>query len=176
MNYNFLTTILDTPDKGKGMFATKSIERGTLILSETPLLYIGDSTPVMNRLAVSSLNSGERGLFHSLYNAFSKESADKDGGIIQTNAIPLKPGAQEYAVYRNISRINHSCVPNASHTWDPKSKKGSIYAIKDIPAGKEILLNYIELRTMLADRERVLQHLFQFTCHCELCTAQSKEN
>ena len=78
-------------------------------------------------------------------------------------------------MYRVISRINHSCAPNANQKWNARTKKEYIYAIKDIPEGSEILITYTSPVMTRARRQKDLQEKFRFTCQCKVCDVESSE-
>ncbi|KAF9343820.1 hypothetical protein BGX26_005171, partial [Mortierella sp. AD094] len=137
--------IKDAPGKGRGMFATQDIKRGTCVISEAPLVFVSPNIPKPKTLmAVDAMSKKNTKYLHALHNIFSEEELPKDIGIIRTNALPLGEGAMEGAVYRAISRINHSCAPNVRHTWNLDTQKEYIHAIEDIAAGAEILTCYID--------------------------------
>ncbi|KAK3823214.1 MAG: hypothetical protein J3Q66DRAFT_331127 [Benniella sp.] len=169
-----LYTIKDTPDRGRGMFATQDIKRGTCVISESPLLYISQYSMAENLAAVEALSKKNKKSFFSLYNAHADLGVPQDFGIIRTNALPRGADSCEGAVYRVISRINHSCVPNVAHSWSPKTKKENVYAIKDIPAGSEILTSYLPRLMTRVERQKALAE-FRFTCRCEVCNVESSQ-
>ncbi|KAK3823274.1 MAG: hypothetical protein J3Q66DRAFT_279252 [Benniella sp.] len=168
--------IRETPDKGKGMFAARSITRGACILSESPLLYVGKTSPLTNAQVINTLSEENRKVFFSLSNAFQEDPLlPHSTGIIRTNALPLGRVSHEGAVYPTLSRINHSCVPNAMHTWNPLTMKGYINATREIPADSEIFLDYMPLPIRRPERRAVLQEGFRFTCRCEACIKEEYE-
>ena len=72
-------------------------------------------------------------------------------------------------VYRTISRINHSCLPNVCYSFDSSSGRGSIHAIRDIPNGAELLNSYIPLLAPASERKQYLATNFGFACDCRAC-------
>ncbi|KAK3823217.1 MAG: hypothetical protein J3Q66DRAFT_310048 [Benniella sp.] len=167
--------VKDTPSKGRGMFATRNIKRGECIIAESPLLYVRhNSSMTGNTAAVEALSKKNKKYFYALHNAFADELS-QDAGIIRTNALPLGPESLDGAVYRVISRINHSCAPNANQNWNARTNKEYIYAIKDIPEDSEILITYTSLMMTRAGRQKDLQEKFRFTCRCEVCDVESSE-
>ncbi|KAF9086219.1 hypothetical protein BGX27_003236, partial [Mortierella sp. AM989] len=93
----------------------------------------------------------------------------------KTNALPLGKDSIEAAVYRVISRINHSCAPNVQHSWNSIMQKEYIHATEDITAGSEILTSYISPLMTREARLKRLKEDFRFTCQCKLCAAASSK-
>jgi len=87
-------------------------------------------------------------------------------GIIATNALPLGDDLTEGAVYRMISRINHTCAPIAAHSWNSTTRKEHLHTIEDIPARSLILTSYISMLWKRSDRQKTLNQNFRFACQC----------
>jgi SET domain-containing protein len=43
-----------------------------------------------------------------------------------------------------VSRMNHDCRPNAHYYWDPDTFTQNVFATRDILAGEEITITYVE--------------------------------
>lgn len=82
-----------------------------------------------------------------------------------TNAMECEKGA---AVFEIASRFNHSCVPNACFAWNEKLGVETVYAIKDIAAGEEITLSYVDPLYDVSARMWELWH-YGFECDCPAC-------
>lgn len=158
-----LYTIRHATDKGKGMFATTLIPRGTLILTETPIFRVphGDYTPAIVHAEFDKLTNDAKQDFmalHSVHNLVmphptekhphltGKAKAAAEGAwaarcgrektvysIFLGNSMASNEGA---AVFRECSRINHSCVPNCTFIWRMAEGREHIRAVKDIKAGE----------------------------------------
>ncbi|KAG0223802.1 hypothetical protein B0O80DRAFT_499686 [Mortierella sp. GBAus27b] len=170
-----LYAIKDTPNKGKGMFATRDIKRGTCVVSEAPLVYVSSTNDDANKEAVSTLSKKDKKDFFSLHNIYAGEELPREHGVIAANSYPLGRDTSRGAVYRVISRINHSCAPNVSHSWNPVDQKEYVHAIKNIPADCEIMTSYIPLLMVRKERQRMLLHRFRFDCLCELCSSENNK-
>ncbi|CAO3568608.1 unnamed protein product [Mortierella alpina] len=166
--------VRETIDKGKGMFATRDIKRGTCVISESPLVFVGPNM-LKNFQAVNALSKKNKKYFFALHNVYAEKELPKELGIIKTNALPLGKDSVDGAVYRVISRINHSCAPNVMHSWNSSTQKEYVYATEDIEAGCEILTCYFSPLMTRADRLRRLQQSFRFECRCRLCVASSSK-
>lgn len=164
----------DIPGKGQGLVVTRDIAPGTLLISEAPILttdcvtsFDMDDTERDIATALSKLSLPAQKSFKSLHNNFS-DSKHPLSGIVQSNAYPLGAGADVGGVFADISRINHSCLPNSVQYWNPLLEKQTIYAVRTIPAGSEITTSYHEGGPS-AERKAELKH-FGFDCTCELCS------
>ena len=91
----------------------------------------------------------------------SKEKAFKVWGIYKTNGV-------EKGVCLKMSRLNHSCRPNADWFWNEDTNTLDVRAVRKIKAGEEITLCYI---TLWARKERrtELKQDWNFDCDCEAC-------
>ncbi len=116
-------TISDVPGAGKGMFATKDLASGDLILRERPVVVIPEIIPTVNgdashasqfiTLAVQNVPPKKKEAFLQLHDC--KNFPDKVKGIIDTNAMNVGrlPGPFEGSfagVALGLSRINHRFV------------------------------------------------------------------
>lgn len=78
-------------------------------------------------------------------------------------------------LYIMQSKINHSCSPNAEITFPKGNHTLEIRAVKDINAGEEICISYLEecqLERSRHSRQRFLQENYIFLCECEKCLSQ----
>lgn len=165
-------------NKGYGLFATKKIHRGQLILCEKPLLVIDRtkyslSNQILEQL--SKLSVEDKAKFYALYDCYLPDTPTEIG-INETNCLPLGSGSNFSGIFPTISRINHSCAPNVYHSWSDVNKVETIYAVKDIEENEEILTSYIDLYVDKATRQKQLKKLFRFECGCELCSKSVTEN
>lgn len=85
-------------------------------------------------------------------------------------------------VYNDISRINHSCRPNAMVEWNdsPSVMAGTLHALMDIPRDEEIVISYLPrprdcLKFTRYRRSELTQSYF-FRCECEACKLGEGEN
>ncbi|KAK0103108.1 hypothetical protein ONS95_000716 [Cadophora gregata] len=156
--------IQQIPSKGRGLIASRNITRGERIFSESPFFIfpnIEETTPTIQVFGpkVQALDTEQRGLFEGLYNNFRYYGVPASIGIIKTNA--LRVDHETDAVFPTFSIINHSCLPNASYSWNGNIMKGTLHAIRKILAGDEITIAY-------GDHGRGSEG--QFSCLCPLCT------
>ena len=111
--------------------------------------------------AIDALHHTEEGLPSIVaLNAFQNDE-DLDG---QTHCV--------LRLYKDISRVNHSCRPNAIVEWDADLGKGTLRALEDIAAGQEISIDYMAkpgqcLRGRNARRADLQRH-YKFQCDCHV--------
>ncbi|GFR39660.1 hypothetical protein Agub_g131 [Astrephomene gubernaculifera] len=70
------------------------------------------------------------------------------------------------------SCINHSCDPNCTAACDTGDRTVTVLAQRDIPAGEEITLSYIDVSLPYKQRQAQLAD-YGFVCRCSRCTAEA---
>ena len=187
---NAVLATTDTPSSGFeiraarerdwGAFASRPFTRGDLILVETPLYSVHeDPNPDEVLRAVERLTHTERSSVAQLKNAYAEDPLYPDPfvGVHSTNAFAA--GEDQSVLCLRASRFNHSCSPNARHSWHAPSKTFRIYALRPIAAGDEILVCYISGRNVYgstrAQRQARLKHKLAFTCACTVCALPEPE-
>ncbi|KAG9246811.1 hypothetical protein BJ878DRAFT_256001 [Calycina marina] len=171
---------IDTiPGKGKGLFATQELAPGTLILNESPVV----TTDGINSMetaekdiarALRTKDKESQRAYLSLHNNFPTERKAILSNIIRSNGYPLGPNSEVGGVFLNISRCNHSCRPNAKHSWNRTSQTQTVYSLRTIAAGEEITLSYLSGGASKERQASLLQN-FQFRCTCDLCSLPADE-
>ncbi|KAG6855927.1 hypothetical protein H0H87_009361 [Tephrocybe sp. NHM501043] len=168
---------------GLGVFATVDIMPGDLIVAERPLLVFPGYQPIpLPDGMPSQLSSAEklqaRKAFLALFNSHTKDGLPMLG-IARTNGIEFTVAgegvtAQEKEMYRSvgvfdaISRVNHSCTPNATTLKNPSSFSLSLSALRPIQADEEIFISYGPSSEPTSERQSVLLS-HGFSCSCTLC-------
>lgn len=181
--------------KGYGVFATRPIARGTRIMADRILLSIDNKdTSVLDAAARLSPEDRRRLLSLSMNNA-KKESLSYLAAaawgsfpslaaigeardllnVFYNNNFSLSGTSGKRAVFLNVARLNHSCVPNAQgnlNTALPGSQF-TIHALREIADGEEITISYLhdELAIRSA-RQRRLQEGYGFECACGICSIE----
>jgi hypothetical protein len=160
--------------KGHGVLATCKILKGTRILSEKPIFVVPrtvNDLDIVERVIIKSLarlDEGQRKAFFALTNIHgTKHSAAL--GIARTNILPLGAAAVEGGLFLQASRFNHACSHNAQNTWNTDTNQLTIHAFKDIEAGEEICISYLDGSENYRTRQRNLKDRFAFECSCNLC-------
>jgi hypothetical protein len=104
----------------------------------------------------------------------SEETADvvKAARIFHTNTLEGERGCQ--CLYRNISRINHSCSPNCVRVQKLVGGKQhmDVFAVRDIEPGEEFTISYVGDMYVCQpriDRQARLSR-WSFACSCSVCS------
>lgn len=166
------------PNKGIGMFASHDLEPGTVVLRERPALIVRkgffgriDDGDVV--LAVEALSATQRKAFFALHEGESGHPT-REARIFHVNCFSSPDNDYNY-LYLQISRINHSCVPNAADVEVSKDWRdgGEIKAIRRIAKGEEVCINYRPSHLSCltrAQRQEFLEQTWDFECECECCS------
>merc|ERR1712142_835842 len=101
------------------------------------------------------------------FDAHAKKGKKSLYGVFKSNSFKIN----DSVLYLQISRFNHSCLPNVAHKFT--GSVGRVYALKDIKKGEELFLSYNGTFASLEDRQRQLQNVYKFTCKCEMCQGDS---
>lgn len=162
--------------KGKGLFATQFIPKGTCLLSETPAITV-PICPSTNDvetlwLDVTNLPDDQRQDFESLSNCHPYENVfTQYMSIVRTNCFSTYE--DRASVCLDASRINHGCDANAQHTWNDKLCRIMVHALRDIAEDEEITTNYIGREHTRQERQTQLKEIYKFECSCQLCSLPS---
>ncbi len=91
--------------------------------------------------------------------------------IFRNNAFNLGSGLEiSEAVFPRISRINHSCVPNAQGNFHRGKGVFNVHATRDIVADEEVTLSYLpEFGAVREKRVEKLKEGYGFECGCTAC-------
>jgi len=82
------------------------------------------------------------------------------------------------ALYRLQSACNHSCDPNAEVTFPQNNNCLALVALRDIAAGEEICISYLEECQRSRSRHSRQKHLrenYVFLCQCDKCELEMDE-
>ena len=151
--------------KGQGWKALRDIQPGTPLLGEEVLFWVLEGSTVNER-------------DHPEFSALSCPGPDAVTPQRRFDANCFEMGKdrkhkKKSGIFPQASRINHSCIPNAYFTWNPKLGRSgllTVYAIVLIPKSAEILVNYrpgdsLENR----DHRHESRDYYGFTCTCKAC-------
>lgn len=177
--------VMFVPGCGKGVIARTYIPRGTRIISEAPLFSISNfaQTSLQDIVAyvttiLKQLPKDDQRGFLGLHNAFIRQ-ASPFYGIVRTNSLPFGPDSPELGLFLTCARLNHSCSPNANHSWNSETKMENVHAIRDIDPGEEITICYQSAQSSHQDRasrQDELLKMFGFECHCMICDLPEDES
>jgi len=186
--------IVDSKGKGKGMVVRRNIEEGEIIVKEKPLFVV--KTPysarsLVDHLAeirkhVSKLEEEVRDDFYELAIARPELCTKGPGdsklfGVFQANSIELtdldrkKTKSLGAALFLTISRINHSCLPNAVWSYNINKKMLEVRASRHIAEGEEVFVCYCDSSAMGEERRKYLEARFNFQCDCKVCSLEDED-
>jgi len=167
--------------KGEGAFASRDLQRGDLILSESPIFRLPPSCPARILMAaVRNLSPVHLDQFLSLQNSHTDCSCFPDPifGIVGTNAFSF--AEDDSGICLRASRFNHSCSPNARYSFNSNTGQLRIYALGSIALGEEIFVAYISSRGLYGSprrsRQAKLRARYHFTCACSVCSLSETES
>ncbi|TDL17391.1 SET domain-containing protein [Rickenella mellea] len=178
--------ILPVNGAGLGMVATRAIYAGETINIERPVFIspvalptydnLEDSLQDIYKIAMGVLDPRTVAAIMSLSNCkpVTKHPISKLRGIIDTNTLYCSFPQSEYlphygGVFLDMSRCNHSCIPNATWDWDHCSLSMQLRALQPIREGEEITLSYLGHWQSRSERQRELKTKYDFTCTCPAC-------
>ncbi len=172
------TIVRHFPGRDLGVAVIRTVGRGEPLLVEKPLIRLTPNIggprerwygePDVVRKALGTLSRA--GPQKTLTTFFDKHLDP----VISTNSFTLScalGGIHSY-VFRKISRINHSCDPNAALFWDADAETATVRATRAIAAGAEVTINYGAMGNR-DERRRHLRLCFGFDCACPRCSADA---
>nr|OQO21386.1 hypothetical protein B0A51_11276 [Rachicladosporium sp. CCFEE 5018] len=90
-----------------------------------------------------------------------------------SNNFALSTSPSMRAIFPNISRLNHACVPNAEANWNANLDHFTVHTLSHVPEGEELTLSYLESHgAVAADRQEALSG-FMFECGCAACAMRT---
>jgi hypothetical protein len=188
------------PGRGVGLIANRTLQKGDLIFSMTPVVMIeesifeifakSDRLPFLHK-AVKRLPERSTKKFMDLCGHFGGDPVED---IINTNsfAVDMWEDDEETAfnvVFPEISvsalptltshdcvnsdylqRLNHDCRPNAHYYFDTETLTQHVHALRTILPGEELTISYIDPAQTREERQYYLHQSWGFRCSCSLCT------
>ena len=97
--------------------------------------------------------------------AASCASGGDAGSVLR--AAERAPGAGT-ALFEAASLLNHSCEPNLGVALSPGAHL-SLFASRDVAAGEELTISYVDAGLDVDTRRRALRHGYGFECRCARC-------
>ncbi|KAK1976401.1 TPR domain-containing protein [Colletotrichum cereale] len=180
--------------KGLGVFASKPILRGQRILTDQALLTISSSdsgsilqqahllsTAGRKSLLSLSVNPSKSSVLSWLESIWRSKSAPRSTisnhtvlNIFRNNNFNI--GNQIQALFPQVARLNHSCVPNSQGNFNQALNAFTIHATRDIGKEEEITISYLDEHLGLRDsRQSALQDGYGFVCGCSACNPATSE-
>ncbi|KAK5742265.1 hypothetical protein LTR17_003506 [Elasticomyces elasticus] len=176
-------------NRGVGVFATRTIPAGTLIVKEKPIVtFPKNSFRITGKeveAAYANLSASSKSRFDALRTIIDMPNRSHDKVFstpeidltnprvlnrlrVNSNACSDVGGC---GVYDTICRFNHACKPNATRLGT-RRKSMECRSIFEIQAGQEITVCYHDAVFSLTTAER--QHEmpprgYRWKCECDLC-------
>lgn len=172
-------------DRGRGIIACNAIKKSEQILNEMPIWadefgwMLLKSTRTCEKFRVDEdaklpreihdylMNMGNRG-----DNSFSYQNGEffttPVSGTIRSNSFPFSLGtyqsrADQVGIFFMMSKLNHSCHPNAAQTWNPQTRHETLYALEDIKAGEQITISW---SPQCRIDPKWVEKILNFQCSC----------
>lgn len=178
--------------KGRGLFATRGLNPGVVILREDPILSADINCNDDDQLLKSfkSLPSEKQAEILNLHDPCPE---DKQGllrkikRIMDVNCCRSSKKLQNTVkknLYVTNAFINHSCKPNCCWKPSEESETMAVVTMTPIMKGEEITVNYFftiadergEFCLSRESRRRKINELFNFDCLCSECSQPREEN
>ncbi|KAK6436857.1 hypothetical protein LTR95_006950 [Oleoguttula sp. CCFEE 5521] len=171
--------------KGHGLVASQSIKRGTCIIEEFPIVAVQPvaSEQKLNmplERQIMALSSEALKVIDELYHDPLKVDhrlLDKSRlyairmAVFRTNSVSMgEIGQYGTGLFPLCSRLNHSCNAKVHHSFNIATGKETVYAVRQINKGEELVTSYIPTawRTK-KQRAELLQQGWDFLCTCKVC-------
>jgi len=191
-----LVVVREVEVKGKGLVAIRNISAGTVIITEDPLIIVnkkdeqdvGFEVPGYEQF--KKMDPVKKHELMELYDPKEKKNNfdrhedleyAKFCRIVAGNYVSINnkdhPGDKDVAgVFKQLSRINHSCSPNSFAEWEAGSVTHSVRAARMIKKGEEVTSSYLGSKDgAREDRRKDLLDTWHFHCGCEVCSLTGEE-
>ncbi|KAJ5639237.1 uncharacterized protein N7484_007099 [Penicillium longicatenatum] len=160
LTQNEFIEVADAGRKGKGVSAKVNIPLGTRVMSEPALIELqlddnGGFTSMQILQAFALLTPSQQVSFLELSGfgcpALKASVSEEFQNIwenipeLQRDVISIfRKNTFDGMLFLTGSRINHSCIPNLIFAYNPIIGKETFHAIRDIAAGEELTIMYID--------------------------------
>ena len=95
--------------------------------------------------------------------------------IFRNNNFGLGDGVQ--ALFQNIARINHACIPNVQANWNEAIQRFTVHTLRAIDMNEEITLSYLDEHGALRkSRQAKLSEGYGFDCDCLACDLMNSDS
>lgn len=165
--------VVGVREKGLGALASRDIACGELVISEKPILTRSSEQSWLESMQgqFDGLSAAQQDAVMSLCDSSTVGDTKTLGGIYDTNSIGCASSSCEGVLCEQVSRLNHSCLPNCEQFWEESTGLEKLFATKDISKGEELCISYVEPFLNTAQRRQVFQARYAFQCTCSSCTS-----
>lgn len=141
-----LFEVKPSPGKGLGVFAIQDNKKDTVIFQEAPLIS-GGPDRLDKEAAFMLLSEAKKQDFMALHSRCNcRKSPCEETQLMRIWAVNsfdlVSLGSGNLGLFKIVSRINHSCLPNSVRRF---TNTGNIVIIasQDIKKGEEITIDYV---------------------------------
>lgn len=95
------------------------------------------------------------------------------------NVVNINDGlesVEDFGIFYHVSRINHDCLANTYTSWNDKTERYVIHALRDMAKGEEITMEYLKLYLPRRERQAFLRREYGFDCACHVCTLSRQQS
>ncbi|RPA92946.1 hypothetical protein L873DRAFT_1793907 [Choiromyces venosus 120613-1] len=172
-----------------GLWANKYIDAGSLILSEIPILQITTISPGHPKHTPASALAQVPEIFANSQNQDIPTPLHPEGlagaqlGLGQAHLVraTIRGGnlvcESTWVLPRLVSRIKHSCLPNAVSIYSSSPPRLQIFAMRPILPDEEITISYYLPAVLISDtgeRRGAIWKVFGFVCYCSRCRLEDR--
>ena len=172
-----LCVIKPSPGKGLGVFASKPIKPGDIIMRDSMQMKLDrgktDVTDQQVQKAFSAMSETDQAAFMQLHEGPVPYETQLLR-IYKANSFSAPPHA---FVYLKFSRINHCCTPNAEIAELDNEENALLVAVKPIAKGEEVFISYLGLleEGSKVQRNQMTKANYGFDCDCAVCGLTGQE-
>lgn len=171
--------VVPVAGKDLGVTAFRDIPAYTTILKETPAAVARHHRTEIETCgaiidACSQMTPNVRAQYETLHEG-TRPFNSQHVRIWKANSFHwsdrrLGPGRYG-AIFLHLSRVNHSCLPNAEYHADEATGQMIVVSTEPIRTGEEVTICYGDkFEFMIAsERNAYLQWVYGFTCKCRAC-------
>lgn len=201
-----LYELRETRDKGYALFATAFIPSGTRIICEAPLISIPENKIHLAWGPYCRLSNAHKAAYDKLHyfkpahlnfehvsrvhlldpNDDSLDDEEIEELVAEHVRVMGTFAANNFAatrgglsVFETSSRLNHSCVPNVHHSYNPTLQKQTVHAVRDVQPSEELVTTYLGGQGnyyVQPQRSEILRQSYGFTCACPSCSDRTGDS
>ncbi|RFU29139.1 hypothetical protein B7463_g7209, partial [Scytalidium lignicola] len=159
-----------SPIDGQGLFSTRYIEMGEVILSEAAFVIkampIEPATAKSFKKLVPEIANCASAAYYDLWTPHESDTRKSLYDRFNSNCFQISGDITmaEKGLFYVAARINHSHTPNAKWKYDYETNRLVIIALGDIRKGSEIVISYC-----CTSRDTRMLGYYSFKCQCPFC-------
>ncbi|KAH8591234.1 hypothetical protein B0O99DRAFT_632945 [Bisporella sp. PMI_857] len=175
--------IKELPGRGLGVIANRTIERGERLFAHAVMgifhndAFLAEHEPSYREHedlfhdAIDQLPLDSNELFWDLTSHEETLGINRVIGRLNTNTFAANFGGEGHSVIvPETARMNHDCRPNTMYYMNHKSLVHYTHASRQIHAGEEITITYIDPLQTYKERQDAIERSWGFKCTCSHCS------